>query len=111
MATEHDPHGEAATKTRTKSKPEVARPRLFKVLMHNDDYTTRDFVVEVLEHVFRMSEQEAVRVMLHVHYTGIGVAGVFTREVAETKIEQVQRLAQQNEFPLMLTMEPEEDDS
>ena len=61
MATEHDPHGEAATKTRTKSKPEVARPRLFKVLMHNDDYTTRDFVVAVLDFVERPRAPQAGR--------------------------------------------------
>ena len=86
------------------------RPRMFRVLMHNDDYTTRDFVVYVLQAVFHHGEPEALRVMMHVHNTGIGVAGVFSREIAETKIRKVQRLAGQNEFPLRLTMEPESEE-
>ena len=83
------------------------RPRMFRVLMHNDDYTTRDFVVYVLQSVFHHPEAEALRVMLHVHHNGVGVAGVFSREIAETKIRKVQRLASENEFPLRLSMEPE----
>ena len=87
------------------------RPRMFRVLMHNDDYTTRDFVVYVLQSVFHHAEPEALRVMLHVHNNGMGVAGVFSREIAETKIRKVQRLASQNEFPLRLSMEPESSNS
>jgi ATP-dependent Clp protease adaptor protein ClpS len=78
------------------------------VLLHNDNYTTREFVVEVLRTVFHRSEQEAVQIMLHVHYNGIGVAGVYTFEVAETKIKLVEAAARDNGFPLRLSMEPEE---
>lgn len=99
--------------TITKVKPEVKlkRPRLYRVLLHNDDYTTREFVVQVLHIVFHLSEQDAIRVMLHVHNNGVGVAGVFTREVAETKIQRTERMAREQEFPLRLSMEPEEEDA
>ena len=95
--------------TITKVKPEVKlkRPRLYRVLLHNDDYTTREFVVQVLHIVFHLSEQDAIRVMLLVHNTGVGVAGVFTREVAETKIQRTERMAREQEFPLRLTLVPE----
>ncbi|MFO0680832.1 MAG: ATP-dependent Clp protease adaptor ClpS [Sandaracinus sp.] len=96
--------------TETKKETRLARPRMWRVLVHNDDYTTREFVVDVLRSVFRHSESEAVRVMLHVHYNGVGVAGVYTREVAETKIAIVESLAKEREYPLRLTMEPEEPD-
>ncbi len=78
------------------------------MLLHNDDYTTREFVVEVLKTVFHKSESDAVQIMLHVHYNGVGVAGVYTREIAETKIRTVEHLARQYEFPLRLSMEREE---
>lgn len=93
---------------RSDTKPK--KPRLYKVLLHNDDYTTRDFVVFVLHTVFHRAEPEAVQIMLHVHYNGVGIAGVYTREVAETKIQTVERLAREQEYPLRLSMEPEEDD-
>ncbi|MBX3247345.1 MAG: ATP-dependent Clp protease adaptor ClpS [Myxococcales bacterium] len=96
--------------TRTKPEKKTKRPKLFKVLMHNDDYTTRDFVVWVLQVVFRKDESEAIRIMMHVHHTGVGVAGLYTREVAETKIAQTEQLAQEHEYPLHLTMEPEDDE-
>jgi ATP-dependent Clp protease adaptor protein ClpS len=96
--------------TETRTEPKVKRPRLFRVLVHNDDYTTREFVVDVLRVVFRHSESEAVQVMMHVHRTGVGVAGVFPREVAETKVAIVERLARAHEYPLRLTTEPEEDE-
>jgi ATP-dependent Clp protease adaptor protein ClpS len=76
------------------------------VLLHNDDYTTMEFVVMVLVTIFHHSEVEAVKIMLHVHKQGMGVAGVFSREVAETRVEQVTRLARAHEFPLKCTMEP-----
>ncbi len=96
--------------TETRTDKQVKKPHLYKVLMHNDDYTTREFVVDVLCTVFHKSEPDAIRVMLHVHHTGVGVAGLYTREVAETKIKTVEQLARQEEFPLRLTMEPEEGD-
>ncbi len=96
--------------TDTRVEERVTRPRMYRVLMHNDDYTTREFVVDVLRGVFHHSEPEAVRIMLHVHHNGLGVAGVFTREIAETKIRTVEDLAREREYPLRLSMEPEDDD-
>ncbi|MFT5355682.1 MAG: ATP-dependent Clp protease adaptor protein ClpS [Polyangiales bacterium] len=96
--------------TRSRPAEKVKRPRLYKVLMHNDDYTTREFVVWVLQTIYRKSEGEAVRVMMHVHQSGLGVAGLYTREVAETKVSKTERLAREHEFPLMMTMEPEDGD-
>lgn len=90
-----------------KRAQKLAKPRLWKVLLHNDDYTTQDFVVEVLQQVFRRSEPEAVTIMLHVHRKGVGVAGVYPYDVAETKVETVRSLARKREFPLLCTMEPE----
>mgnify|MGYP003350463457 CR=1 FL=1 len=104
----HDDDSGTITETRTERK--LAKPRLYKVLLHNDDYTTREFVVDVLCTVFRHTESEAVRVMLHVHYNGVGVAGVYTREVAETKIAIVESLAKEREYPLRLSMEPDDPD-
>jgi ATP-dependent Clp protease adaptor protein ClpS len=101
---------DAGTITEVKPQKKLKRPRLFRVLLHNDDYTTREFVVHVLNTVFHLGEQDAIRIMLHVHHNGVGVAGVFTREVAESKIERVEQLAQEHEFPLRLTMEPEEEE-
>ena len=90
--------------TETRSEERVAKPRMYRVLVHNDDYTTREFVVDVLRGVFHHSEAEAVRIMLHVHYNGLGVAGIYTREVAETKIRTVEQLAREREYPLRLSM-------
>ena len=106
MARKPEPDSEVLTETRTEKK--LQKPRLYKVLLHNDNYTTREFVVAVLKEVFHRQETEAVQIMLHVHYNGVGVAGVYTYEVAETKIKTVEQLAQANEFPLRLSMEPEE---
>ena len=93
--------------TITKTKPKVARPSLYKVLLLNDDYTPQEFVVWLLEAVFQKGREEATRIMLHVHQTGIGVCGVYTYEVAETKVAQVLELARRNEHPLQCTMEKE----
>jgi ATP-dependent Clp protease adaptor protein ClpS len=94
--------------TETKPEKKLKKPTLYKVLLHNDNYTTREFVVAVLKEVFHKSEGDAVQIMLHVHYNGIGVAGVYTYEVAETKIKTVEAAARDNGFPLRLSMEPEE---
>ena len=85
----------------------VEHPRLWKVLLHNDDFTTQEFVVWVLETVFNMKPPDAYAVMMHVHQSGIGVAGLFTRDVAETKVKATQRLAEQHEYPLLVSMEPD----
>lgn len=95
--------GDVAVATRTERK--LKKPKLYKVLLHNDDYTTMEFVVFVLQSIFRRSETEAVQIMLHVHRNGIGVAGVYPREIAETRVAKVDALARQNEFPLRCTME------
>ena len=80
-------------------------PPMYRVLLHNDDYTSMDFVVEVLMFVFGKSAEEATRIMLSVHRQGVGVCGVFTREIAETKVETVHSLAREREYPLKSSME------
>ena len=90
-----------ALKERTTTK----KPPMYKVLLHNDDFTTMEFVVDILKRVFRRNEAEATRIMLHVHRTGIGVAGVYTREIAETKVRKVLNLARAVESPLQCTTE------
>ena len=91
----------------TKKKSKTKKPKLFKVLFLNDDYTTMEFVVRALETIFHRSPAEAAAIMLHVHNTGAGIAGVYTKEVAEMKIEQTLGWARQEGHPLMLTMEPQ----
>ncbi len=91
--------------TRTRTEKKVKQPPLYKVLLHNDDYTTMEFVVFVLETVFHHAETEATQIMLHVHRKGIGVAGVYTKEIAETRIDKVHSLARAHEFPLRCSME------
>jgi ATP-dependent Clp protease adaptor protein ClpS len=82
------------------------KPPMYKVLLHNDDYTTREFVVWVLQTVFHKNENDAVAIMSHVHNNGVGVAGVFTFEVAETKVTKTMALAKAQQFPLQLSIEP-----
>ena len=95
------PQEDLVTLTKQKLKPPVQ----FKVLLHNDDYTTMDFVVRVLEAVFHKTADEAIQIMLQVHKTGVGICGVYSHEVAETKVEAVHEMARQNEFPLKASME------
>ncbi len=92
------------------SKPKLKRPRLYKVLLLNDDYTPMEFVVIVLEQFFAKPREQAVQIMLHVHQKGIGICGVYPREVAETKVRMVLDFAQENQHPLQCTMEPENGD-
>ena len=90
-----------------RTKHETKRPELYKVLLLNDDYTTMDFVVEVLENVFNKAPVEAYRIMMAVHTQGKGLCGVYPYDIAETKVQTVTDLARDNGFPLKATMEPE----
>ena len=87
------------------TKPELAKPPMYQVVLLNDDYTPMDFVVAVLEMFFSMTRQKATQVMLHVHTRGKGMCGVFTREVAETKVTNVNEFARSHQHPLLCTME------
>ena len=89
----------------TQVKPKVQRPSLYRVLLLNDDYTQMEFVVYVLERFFNKSREEATRIMLHVHQHGVGVCGIYTYEVAETKVAQVVDAARRHQHPLQCTME------
>jgi ATP-dependent Clp protease adaptor protein ClpS len=91
----------------TKTRPKTKKPSMYRVLLLNDDYTPMEFVVEILEVVFNKSHEDAVMIMLHVHQHGVGVCGVFTYEVAETKVAQVLDAARRNQHPLQCTMEKE----
>lgn len=102
-----DPEEEGDTVTISKPRVRTKRPPMYKVIFHNDHYTTQEFVVFVLQHIFNHSESTARRVMLQVHHNGAGVAGVYTYEIAETKVQKTHQLARAHEFPLKLTMEPE----
>jgi ATP-dependent Clp protease adaptor protein ClpS len=104
MAERHE-QGDVKVIERTQTQEKLARPRRWKVLLHNDDYTTMEFVVWVLQAVFHHDETTATQIMLHVHRTGIGVAGVYSRDVAETRVAQVDALAREHEFPLRCSME------
>jgi ATP-dependent Clp protease adaptor protein ClpS len=88
-----------------KTKPKTKKPSMYKVLMLNDDYTPMEFVVHILERFFNKSRQEATRIMLHVHRRGVGLCGVYTYEVAETKVTQVMDFARQHQHPLQCTLE------
>jgi len=98
-----DPQTGIVTRTKSKTK----KPSLYKVLLLNDDYTPMEFVVHVLERFFAKGREEATRIMLHVHQKGVGVCGVYTFEVAETKVTQVMELAHNHQHPLQCTMEKE----
>lgn len=98
---------ESATKTRSQPQEVTCTPPRYKVLLLNDDYTPMDFVVEVLMRFFKKSKAEATRIMLQVHHAGVGVAGVYPFEIAETKVNQVMAAASAEGHPLQCTMEPE----
>jgi ATP-dependent Clp protease adaptor protein ClpS len=87
------------------ARPKVKRPPMYKVVLINDDYTPMEFVVHVLENFFNMSQERATRIMLHVHTRGKGICGVFTRDIAETKVFQVNEYSRANQHPLLCTME------
>jgi ATP-dependent Clp protease adaptor protein ClpS len=100
--------GNVATKPRTKVKPKTERPRLHKVILVNDDYTPREFVVVVLKAEFRMSEDQAFRVMMTAHRRGACVVAVYARDIAETKATRATEAGRRKGYPLMFTTEPEE---
>ena len=96
-----------STDIEPQSDQQVDRPRMWRVLLHNDDYTTQDFVVWVLETIFNKELSEAFDIMMSVHRTGMGIAGVYTYDVAQTKVKTTRQLAEEHEFPLLVTMEAE----
>ena len=89
------------------AKPRLKKPRMYRVLLMNDDYTPMEFVVTILRKIFRLTEEQSVQLMLKVHTEGSGVCGVFTAEVAETRVREVLALAREHQHPLKCTMEPE----
>src|SRR5262252_9227230 len=105
MAMANPPQDDLDRGVITESEKKVKQPPLYRVLLHNDDYTTMEFVVHVLQSIFNHEEAEATQIMLHVHRKGIGVAGVYTKEVAETKVEQTHALAREHEYPLRCSIE------
>jgi len=104
---DRDGDGKSDTGLITKTRPKTKKPNLYKVLLLNDDYTPMEFVIFVLEQFFGKGHEEATRIMLHVHQQGVGICGVFTYEVAETKVTQVMDFARQHQHPLQCTMEKE----
>ena len=101
------PDEEGDTSVVTEQKSRTEKPRLFRVILHNDDFTTQDFVIRVLVEVFNKPESEAFELMLQVHTRGACLAGVYTFEIAETKVARVQAMADAAEYPFLSTMEPE----
>ncbi|HEX9648459.1 MAG TPA: ATP-dependent Clp protease adapter ClpS [Alphaproteobacteria bacterium] len=99
--------GRPGTGVVTRTKPKTKKPSMYKVLMLNDDYTPMEFVVYVLERFFHKTREEATRIMLHVHQRGVGICGIYSYEVAETKVTQVMDFARQNQHPLQCTLEKE----
>ena len=95
------------TQRRTRPQPKTRKPPLFKVVLLNDDYTPMEFVVEILKMIFNKPHAEATRIMLHVHQNGMGVAGVYPYEIAESKVRTVEELARDNQYPLKCVMEKE----
>ena len=104
---EQEDEGGVATQKKTERK--LARPRLYKVILHNDDFTTMEFVVMILQYVFGHSETDATAIMLHIHRHGVGVGGVYPYGVAEAKVAEVMAAAEKAEYPLLCTMEPDDD--
>src|SRR5258708_29476806 len=92
---------------KTRAKPRLDRPRVYKVLLHNDDYTPMEFVVLILREVFNKSDADSTAIMLHAHTHGFAVAGIYSFEIAETKVQQTMALASKASFPLLCTMEPD----
>jgi len=102
-----DSDGQSGAGLLTRTKPKTKKPSMYKVLMLNDDYTPMEFVVFVLEQYFSKSREEATQIMLHVHRRGVGICGVYTYDIAETKVNQVMDLARKEQHPLQCTLEKE----
>jgi ATP-dependent Clp protease adaptor protein ClpS len=103
----NDEDGEGRSSALTLTRTRTKKPSMYKVLMLNDDYTPMEFVVDVLQHIFQKTREEATKIMLHVHQKGVGVCGVYTYEVAETKVTQTVDYARKNQHPLQCTLEKE----
>ena len=107
--TKRKPGGDVGVaEPKTKAKPKLDRPRVWKVLLHNDDYTPMEFVTLILREVFNKSDADSTAIMLHAHTHGMAVAGVYSFEIAETKVQQTMALADKHGFPLLCTMEPDD---
>ena len=104
---QEDNKGSVVTKTQMRTR--IKRPRMYRVLLHNDDFTPREFVVLLLQHVFQMGEAESTRLMLHVHNNGVGVIGIYPFSVAETKVAEAAATSEKANYPLLVTLEPESD--
>ena len=105
-----DDDGDTGVAVKTRTRTRTKKPSMYKVLMLNDDYTPMEFVVYVLQRFFAMPQERARQIMLHVHQRGVGICGVYTYEVAETKVNQVMDLANENQHPLQCTIEKDGDD-
>ena len=107
MAQENDDEGQGDVLTKNPVKDKPKKPKLFKVLLHNDDYTTMEFVIYVLQRCFSKTLDEAQEIMLKVHHSGVGTCGVYTHEIAESKTAKVHQISKENGHPLRCTFEPE----
>jgi len=105
MSREHDTDKDDGLSVE-EAKPKLKRPPLYRVVLLNDDFTPMEFVVDVLQTIFHMDRSKATQIMLHVHTRGKGVCGVYSRDIAETKVDQVNEYSRQHEHPLLCTMEP-----
>ena len=102
-----EPLSKESILTESREELKLERPRMWRVLLHNDDYTTQDFVVWILETIFHKPRGEAFAIMMSVDQSGTGLAGIFTYDIAATKVRTAKQLAEEHEFPLLVTMEPE----
>jgi ATP-dependent Clp protease adaptor protein ClpS len=105
MSEHHPQHGDQALIE--EAKPRLQKPRMYKVILLNDDYTPMEFVIVILEQFFYKNREQATQIMLHVHTKGVGICGVYTKDVAETKVKEVLNFANENQHPLQCTLEPE----
>ena len=101
------PEFRESTLTAPRADQRLVRPRMWRVLLHNDDYTTQEFVVWILEQIFHKPQADALAIMLSVHRSGLGVAGIYTHDVAASKVQAATAAAEQEDYPLLVTMEPE----